>query len=190
MANSTTSHRNMTMIATIVAILSLLVLIQNADAYEFKVGGSGEWSLSASYSQWAEKNRFQVGDTLLFMYDDDEDSVLEVSKEDYDKCNTENPIAKHDDGHTVIKLDRSGPHYFISGVADHCKNYNEKVTVVVMADRSHKSPPESPPSPAPSGEESPSPPADEKPPSSSPSDASSVVMSFLCFIGAIACFLS
>ncbi|KAM0018547.1 putative Phytocyanin domain, cupredoxin [Helianthus debilis subsp. tardiflorus] len=189
MANFVTSHHNPAMIAAIVAVLSLLVLIQNADAYEFKVGGSGEWSLSASYNQWAEKNRFQVGDTLLFKYDDDKDSVLEVSKEDYDNCNTGNPIAKHDDGHTVIKLDRSGPHYFISGVADHCKN-NEKLLVVVMADRTHKSPPESPPSPAPSGEESPSPPADEKPPSSSPSDASSVVMSLLCFIGAIACFLS
>ncbi|KAI3820541.1 hypothetical protein L1987_08089 [Smallanthus sonchifolius] len=185
MATSVTSHHNPTRIAAIVAVLSLLVLIQKGDAYEFKVGGSGDWSLSASYDKWAEKNRFQVGDTLLFKYDGEKDSVLEVSKDDYDNCNTENPIAKHDDGQTVIKLDRSGPHYFISGAADHCKN-SEKVVVVVMADRSHKSPP----SPAPSGSEPPSPPSDETPPSSSPNDASSVVMSLLCFIGAIACFLS
>ncbi|XP_076959685.1 early nodulin-like protein 9 [Bidens hawaiensis] len=182
MANSITSHQ---MMVDIVAVLSLLVLIQKGDAYDFKVGGSGEWSLTASYNQWAEKNRFQVGDTLLFKYDDDKDSVLEVSKEDYDNCNTENPIAKHNDGHTVIKFDRSGPHYFISGVSDHCKN-NEKLVVVVIADRSHKSPP----SPSPSGSESPTPPSDVKPPSSSPNGASSVVMSLLCFMGALACFLS
>ncbi|KAK1407045.1 hypothetical protein QVD17_38655 [Tagetes erecta] len=190
MANSATSHHNPTMIATFVAVLSLLVMIHRGEAYEFKVGGSGEWSLSASYNQWAEKNRFQVGDTLLFKYDDNKDSVLEVSKEDYDNCNTGNPIEKHDDGHTVIKLERSGPHYFISGVSDHCKN-NEKVVVVVLADRSQKSPKETPPSPAPSGDhESPAPPSDEKPPSSSPNSASSVVFSLISFIGAVACFLS
>lgn len=61
MANSITSHQ---MMVDIVAVLSLLVLIQKGDAYDFKVGGSGEWSLMASYNQWAEKNRFQVGDTL------------------------------------------------------------------------------------------------------------------------------
>ncbi|KVH99075.1 Cupredoxin [Cynara cardunculus var. scolymus] len=121
----------------------------------------------------------------LFKYQGDKDSVLEVSKDDYNNCNTATPIAKHDDGHTVIKLDKSGPHYFISGVAEHCK-HNEKVMVVVMADRSHKSSSESPPSPAPAGEESPA----DKNPHSSPNGASSVVMSLLCFIGGFACFLS
>ncbi|KAD4386016.1 hypothetical protein R6Q59_009672 [Mikania micrantha] len=189
MASSTTNRHNRTAIAAIVTVLSILVLIQKGDAYEFKVGGSGEWSLSASYNQWAEKNRFQVGDTLLFKYDGEKDSVLEVSKDDYDNCNTANPIAKHDDGQTVIKFDRSGPHYFISGVSEHCKD-NEKVVVVVMANRSQKSPPESPSSPAPSGDKSPAPPSDEKPPSSTPNDASSVVMGLTCFIGVVACFWS
>ncbi|KAI3673783.1 hypothetical protein L6452_39913 [Arctium lappa] len=185
MANSVANHRKQAMIAAVVGVLSVLAVIQNGDAYEFKVGGSGDWSVVATYNQWAERSRFQIGDTLLFKYQGDKDSVLEVSKDDYNNCNTANPIAKHDDGHTVIKLDKSGPHYFISGVSDHCK-HNEKVMVVVMADRSHKSSPESPPSPAPAGEESP---ADDKHPSS-PNGASSIVMSLLCFIGGFACFLS
>lgn len=108
----------------------------------------------------------------MFVYDVNEDSVLHVSKDDYDNCNTESPIDKFTDGHTVFKFNQSGPHYFISGVADHCRK-NQKLLVVVMADRTTKkhdssaSPPSPssedvlPPSPAPSGEESPSPPPEE-----------------------------
>nr|GEU93212.1 early nodulin-like protein 1 [Tanacetum cinerariifolium] len=178
------------MVAVIMALVSLLLLIQKGDAYEFKVGGSGDWSLtSTSYNQWAEKTRFQVGDTLYFKYQGEKDSVLEVSKEDYDNCNTASPIARHDDGRTVIKFDRSGSQYFISGVSDNCKN-NEKVLIVVLADRTHKSSPQPPPSPASVSDESPSPPSDDKPPPSSPNGASSFAMSLLCCIGAFACFLS
>ncbi|PWA82740.1 cupredoxin [Artemisia annua] len=193
-----TRNSNPTMIVVFMGALSILVLIQKGDAYEFKVGGSGDWSLtSTSYNQWAEKTRFQIGDTLFFKYQGEKDSVLEVSKDDYNNCNTTSPIARHDDGRTVIKFDRSGPHYFISGVSDHCKN-NEKVLIVVSADQTHKSSPQSPPppapvsveSPSPTSDESPSPPSDDRRQPSSPNGASSIVMSILCFIGAFACFLS
>ncbi|PWA82739.1 cupredoxin [Artemisia annua] len=149
MANARTSYLNPTMISVIMVFLSLLVLIQKGDAREFKVGGSGDWSLtndrtnkgdarefkvggsgdwslkSTSYNQWAEKTRFQVGD--IFEYQREEDSVLEVSKDDYNNCNTASPIAKYDDGRTLIRFNRPGPRYFISGVSDHCKN-NEKTS--------------------------------------------------------------
>ncbi|XP_073313889.1 early nodulin-like protein 9 [Primulina huaijiensis] len=132
-------------------IFNVLLLIKKNDAFEFKVGGSkGTWTApadpnSSEYNQWAERNRFQIGDSLLFVYDADQDSVLQVNKDDYTNCNIASPIAKHNDGHTVIKLDQSGPHYFISGVDDNCRK-NEKLVVVVMADRSNRSPPPAPPS--------------------------------------------
>ncbi|GJT70329.1 early nodulin-like protein 1 [Tanacetum coccineum] len=170
--------------------LSLFLLIQNGNSYEFMVGGSGDWSLaSTAYNQWAERSRFQIGDTVLFNYQAGKDSVVQVSKEDYNNCNSASPIAKYTDGHSKVKLDKSGPHYFISGLVENCKN-NEKIVIVVMADRSN---PSSPPSPAPAGEESPSPPpaSEEFPspppapatedynPTSPPSAASSVVTSFI-----------
>ncbi|PWA56640.1 early nodulin-like protein 9 [Artemisia annua] len=165
----------------VAGLLSLFLMIQNGNSYQFMVGGSGDWSLaSTAYNQWAEKTRFQIGDTVLFNYQAGKDSVVEVSKEDYDNCNSASPIAKYTDGHTEVKLEKSGPHYFISGLVENCKN-NEKIVIVVMADRS-KSPPSSPPSPAPA-EESPYPPpapaTEDYNPTSAPSDAPSIVASFI-----------
>lgn len=104
----------------------------------------------------------------MFVYPPGQDSVLYVNQDDYNKCNDASPIAKYVDGRTVFNFDHSGPFYFISGNKDNC-NKNEKMVVVVMADRSNKtsgavSPAPSEnngtaPSPAPSGEEYPSPPA-------------------------------
>lgn len=163
------------------------MLLQNANCYEFKVGGNGHWSVpldanANNYNQWAESSRFQIGDTISFTYSADKDSVLLVNKADFDNCNTASPIEKYSDGHTVVKFNRSGPYYYISGVHDNCVK-NEKLHLVVMADRSNKtgadSPPPSPsvyevpPSPAPSGEEAPSPPTDETNPTPAPSQESS-----------------
>ncbi|XP_019196578.1 PREDICTED: early nodulin-like protein 1 [Ipomoea nil] len=157
----------------ILAPFCLLLLIHNATGYEFKVGGPGNWSVpsdpsTGTYSQWAERSRFQIGDTIVFNYPADKDSVLLVNKDDFTNCNTAAPLEKYSDGHTIFKFNHSGPFYFISGVQDNCKN-NEKVAIIVLADRSnHSSASASPPSPstsetnspspAPSGEEAPSPP--------------------------------
>lgn len=126
----------------------------------------------------------------VFDYAADQDSVLYVTKDDYTNCNTANPIQKYNDGHTVYKFNQSGPHYFISGVADHC-HQNEKLLVVVLADRTNKTgnsppPPESIPSPAPEGQASPSPPSDitPSPPKHKNAAASSSIMSVACSLGA------
>ncbi|GAA0185401.1 hypothetical protein LIER_32689 [Lithospermum erythrorhizon] len=179
-------------------ILSLLLVIQKGDAFQFMVGGGGKWSVPSDaniLNQWAEKNRFQTGDTLLFVYYADKDSVLLVKKEDYDNCNTDSPLKKYTDGHTVFQFNHSGPHYFISGVKEHCQK-NEKVHIVVMADRSGKgsnqtvsSPPpapsaEVPPSSAPGGQEAPPPAPSQESSPPSPSGASLIDMSVVGSIGA------
>ncbi|KAL7143202.1 hypothetical protein ABFS83_08G175600 [Erythranthe nasuta] len=197
--------------------LGFLLLIQIGHAFEFKVGGpTASWKVPSDdsnaasfYNQWAQKNRFQIGDTLLFVYNADVDSVLHVSKYDYESCNTESPaVEKFTGGNTVFKFNQSGPHYFISGVADHCRK-NEKLVVVVLADRTGKhgssaappaSPPPSPenvpvppPSPAPSGESPPSDGAEENP-TSAPSEedsppkngASSSIVGVAGFLGSVA----
>ncbi|OIW05971.1 hypothetical protein TanjilG_11660 [Lupinus angustifolius] len=73
---------------------------------------------------------------FVFNYQSGQDSVLYVKNEDYANCNTGSPYAKFYDGHTVIKLNQSGPHFFISGNKDNCLK-NEKVTVIVLADRNN-----------------------------------------------------
>ncbi|KAK8966512.1 Early nodulin-like protein 1 [Platanthera guangdongensis] len=157
-------------------------------ATQFRVGGSMGWAVPAdlnarSYNQWAEKNRFRIGDSLceLFVYPPYEDSVLQVDEKAYANCNTSSYIAKFADGNTVFFFNASGAFNFISGVEPNCIR-NESLIVVVMAERSTPppSPPSSPPSPPPvsSGEVPPpsSPPASsvEAPPSPPPPPTSSV----------------
>ncbi|KAF5202105.1 Early nodulin-like protein [Thalictrum thalictroides] len=120
--------------------------ICGSDAFtRFKVGESIGWRMpdendTALYSQWAAKNRFLVGDSLYFEYRND--SVLMVNKGGYYHCNTTNPISTSNDGKTVIKLEKPGPAYFISGTPEHCKK-GQRLLIDVMT---HPHPP-SPPSP-------------------------------------------
>ncbi|XP_061364966.1 early nodulin-like protein 9 [Gastrolobium bilobum] len=187
----------------------LLMLVHKGAAYEFIVGGQKGWSVPSDpnfnpFNQWAEKGRFQMGDSLVFNYQSGQDSVLSVKSEDYASCNTGSPYAKFSDGHTVFKLNQSGPHFFISGNKDNCLK-NEKLTVIVLADRSNRnssntnqtspasppSPQSSSPSPAPSGQEGQSPPMESnptpapvsEPPPHTPNDAASVFVSFTSSVG-------
>ncbi|POO00434.1 Phytocyanin domain containing protein [Trema orientale] len=168
-----------------------LFLVPKSFATEFTIGGSKGWSVPSD----------QNAVHYIFDYPSGQDSVLLVSQEDYNNCNTDNPQKKFDDGHTVYTFNQSGPHYFISGNKDNCQK-NEKVVVIVLADRSNQTNAASPspsrsnetnPSPAPEGQGSPPPPTgtveinptpspvSDQP---SPSDASHAYMSFLGCIGA------
>ncbi|XP_043715483.1 early nodulin-like protein 3 [Telopea speciosissima] len=183
---------------------TLLLVMQRVGAFEFKVGEANGWTVPTdsnanTYNQWAEMKRFQIGDSLLFVYSADKDSVLQVNKEEYESCNSTSPTATFKDGHTSIKFDKNGPYYFISGVPENCKK-NEKMVVVVMADRSNQSsttnqtssasPPspsssiENAPAPSPVTEIAPSTPSAESP--TTPSGASSVFVSAIASIAAFA----
>ncbi|XP_042964779.1 early nodulin-like protein 3 [Carya illinoinensis] len=95
-------------------------------AREFLVGGKTKaWIIPAfdskSLNKWAEGSRFQIGDSLVWNYDPSKNSLLQVSEKDYESCSTSSPIAVYKDGNTKVKLDRSGPLYFISGIEGHCE---------------------------------------------------------------------
>ncbi|KAM7279360.1 hypothetical protein ACFE04_006494 [Oxalis oulophora] len=192
----------------LLGLVCLTVLIQKGSAREFSVGPSQKWGVPNSendYNKWAESNRFQIKDSIVFVYPSGNDSVLEVTKENYNNCTSESPIAKFKDGHTVFTFNRSGAFYFISGTKENCLK-GEKLIVVVLGDRSGKttantttaSPPspgtaEMTPSPAPIGPESPpsgtveitpapGPVSDQSPPKNS---ASTVFMTTISSIGAL-----
>ncbi|WVZ04149.1 hypothetical protein V8G54_024955 [Vigna mungo] len=125
--------------------LLLLTLLSSSQAKKFNVGGSQGWvpNPSESYNNWAGRNRFQINDTIVFKYKKGSDSVLEVKKEDYEKCNKTNPMKKFENGDTEFKFDRSGPFYFISGKDGNCEK-GQKLIVVVLSPRKSPSPSPSP----------------------------------------------
>ncbi|KAJ3702255.1 hypothetical protein LUZ61_005960 [Rhynchospora tenuis] len=145
-------------------------------AYDFYVGDRHGWSPNPSepFNNWASRNRFQVKDKLVFNYETEHDSVLLVSKEQHDSCNTTSSYLKLEGGHSTFAFSRSGPFYFISGNSTRCKDNGEKLIVIVMAirDKSKVSPPSSHPIfPPPSGvPPSPAPEITRESPSISPSE--------------------
>ncbi|CAL5200384.1 unnamed protein product [Lathyrus oleraceus] len=133
--------------------MSILFLTSSLSyGYKFNVGGKDGWAVKPSqwYSPWAQKNRFQINDTLYFKYNKGSDSVLVVNNQDYNSCNTSNPILKMDGGNSIFKFERSGPFFFISGNVENCQK-GEKIIVVVLSPnhhRKHHHGPSSSPSPA------------------------------------------
>lgn len=160
-------------------ILSLVVLASVASANQFKVGGSDGWKVPSDpkeYSQWAHKNRFRIGDSLLFVYQPNADSVLLVNETQYNNCDTSTYINAYHDGRSIYVFTHSGPHYFISGNRYNCLK-NETLHVVVLADRSSSK------APAPSTNNSP--PSDGGSNSSSNAATSTDAMSFIPFFGTL-----
>lgn len=79
----------------------------------------------------------------VFSYEAGKDSVLQVTRESYEKCNTTSPKASYTDGNTKVKLEQPGPVYFISGTKGHCQK-GQKLRLVVVTPRSSLSPAPSP----------------------------------------------
>ncbi|XP_021597148.2 early nodulin-like protein 1 [Manihot esculenta] len=120
-------------------LLTVALLLGFSEAKEILVGGKTDaWKIPSSQSDslnnWAESARFRIGDFLVWKYDSQKDSVLQVTREAYLSCNTSNPIEEYGDGNTKVKLDRSGAYYFISGAEGHCVK-GQKMIVVVLSQR-------------------------------------------------------
>ncbi|KAK8966558.1 Early nodulin-like protein 1 [Platanthera guangdongensis] len=121
--------------------LTLFLLSTASHGREILVGGSSinSWKFPSSssaqnLSQWAESTRFQVGDSLVWNFDGEKDSVVEVSRDDYYACRTWNPIAVHHGGDNRVGLVRSGAYYFVGGAAGACEK-GERVVVVVISQK-------------------------------------------------------
>ncbi|CAO2199449.1 unnamed protein product [Urochloa humidicola] len=159
------------MIIAGVAMLAVLLAASGwcADARDFYVGGRGGWAPNPvePFNTWAERNRFQVNDTLVFRYNKDADAVLVVTPSHYDTCNTTQPNLRLAGGHSRFVFSATGPYFFISADAGRCKA-GERLIVVVLAVRNNNggggntpsSPPTlSPPVPPPKSSSSSPPPA-------------------------------
>ncbi|KAH6757557.1 hypothetical protein C2S51_038705 [Perilla frutescens var. frutescens] len=122
------------------SVMFLIFLsVSFSEARDHLVGGeSNAWKVPASESDslnhWAEKSRFLIGDSLVWEYDGSKDSVLQVTKRDYVTCNASSPIETYTGGNTKLKLERSGPYYFISGADGHCQK-GQKLIVVVISEK-------------------------------------------------------
>ncbi|CAN0829794.1 Blue copper protein 1b, partial [Linum grandiflorum] len=127
------------------AVLAMVTIMPAANvvmAAEYIVGDSQGWSTSVgNYSKWAAGKDFVVGDILVFNYDKTKDSVIIVkSGPEFQNCI---PLGSNilNSGNDKIVLDTVGKWWFISGVASHCAESNQKLVVTAEGVPSPGSPP-------------------------------------------------
>ncbi|GAB4854650.1 hypothetical protein Ancab_023232 [Ancistrocladus abbreviatus] len=126
-------------VCLLIFAIAAAVLISSTEGRDHLVGGKADgWKVPSSQSdslnKWAGSSRFQVGDYLVFKFDSKKDSVLQVTRDAYINCSTTSPIEEYSNGEAKVRLDRSGPYYFISGAGDNCEK-GQKLIVVVMSPR-------------------------------------------------------
>ncbi|KAI3950915.1 hypothetical protein MKW92_042312 [Papaver armeniacum] len=115
------------------------------------VGDSVGWIIPASpsvYSDWASKQTFKVGDSLVFNFAAGLHTAAEVSKADYDSCNAAAaPIGSLlTASPATIRLATAGNHYYICTVGGHC-SAGQKLSITVASGSAAATPPAASPTP-------------------------------------------
>ncbi|XP_059661040.1 uclacyanin 1-like [Cornus florida] len=160
----------MSILRTLVS-LAVIAMLNKAMAANYTVGApNGGWDTSSDLQTWASSQSFAIGDNLIFVYTINHD-VVEVTKANYDSCQSSSPVQSYTGGNTVIPLASAGKRYFICGTSGHCSQ-GMKVEIDTLA--ASAPPPSSPASPPPSSippTASPATPPAASPPAHSPHSA-------------------
>ncbi|WZZ05270.1 hypothetical protein YC2023_091191 [Brassica napus] len=95
------------------------------DGKTYKVGNSQGWKVYDEidfYNKWSEEKQFHVGDTLLFEYDNEVNDVYEISGDlEFITCDPTSPVAVHKTGQDLVRLTKSGVHYFVTSHSGYCE---------------------------------------------------------------------
>ncbi|CAL5407634.1 unnamed protein product [Camellia sinensis] len=103
----------------VVCVLGVLGLALTCKATFYTVGDSSGWDISTDLDTWVKGKTFAVGDVLLFQYSSIH-SVNEVTKNNYQGCNTTNVLQSSSNGNTTFPLSTPGDRYYVCGDKLHC----------------------------------------------------------------------
>ncbi|CAL9028047.1 unnamed protein product [Prunus brigantina] len=114
-----------------------VALLKGAAANNYTVGDDLGWTIppagSIAYKTWANKESFQIGDTIVFNWTGSH-TVAEVSEASYGNCTKSNPLALYDSSPAQIPLTSNLTRYFICTVDNHCSDFGQKVTIKIGGD--------------------------------------------------------
>ncbi|KAF6147206.1 hypothetical protein GIB67_039336 [Kingdonia uniflora] len=93
------------------------ISLPQVSATRFIVGAKYGWTTNVNYTDWAGNQTFYLDDWLFFVYDRNQQNVLEVNKTDYELCNSDHPLHNWTTGagRDVVPLNVTRHYYFISG---------------------------------------------------------------------------
>ncbi|KAJ4840911.1 hypothetical protein Tsubulata_001104 [Turnera subulata] len=115
----------------VLCAFQFLVLVQTqVFCYQYKVGDLESWGIPTSanpkvYFYWSKYHTLKLGDQLLFLYPPSQDSVIQVTKENYNSCNLKNPILYMNDGNSLFNITTEGEFFFTSGEPGHCEKHQK-----------------------------------------------------------------
>ncbi|KAF3434205.1 hypothetical protein FNV43_RR25308 [Rhamnella rubrinervis] len=106
-------------------------------SYQYKVGDLDAWGIPTSanplvYAKWSKDHTFKIGDSLLFLYPPSQDSVIQVTQQSYDSCNTTDPILYMNNGNSLFNITAFGDLFFTSGEPGHCGK-KQKLHISVLS---------------------------------------------------------
>ncbi|KAI3862723.1 hypothetical protein MKX03_002015 [Papaver bracteatum] len=104
-------------LACSVLMVVMMMMPTEVSAKRWTVGGNKGWTSNVNYTIWAQNITFYKDDWLFFVYDRNQQNVLQVNKTDYESCNENNPIHSWTTGagRDVVPLNVTKHYYFISG---------------------------------------------------------------------------
>ncbi|CAH2034899.1 unnamed protein product [Thlaspi arvense] len=97
-----------------------------------KVGDANGWTMmGVGYEAWASSRTFQVGDSLVFEYNNEFHDVTQVTPHDFELCDPSKPLARYQTGSDTVALTKPGFQHFICGVPGHC-DIGQKLDILVF----------------------------------------------------------
>ncbi|KAL6274843.1 hypothetical protein ACE6H2_025535 [Prunus campanulata] len=107
----------------ILAIAVAVFMLHGTDAAEYTVGDELGWTIppggAATYASWAAEHSLVVYDILAFNFAVGEQDLAFVTKEDFDACNTAEPLAVFQEP-GKLRFGYEGTYYMTCTFAGHC----------------------------------------------------------------------
>ncbi|KAM5580380.1 early nodulin-like protein 1 [Rosa sericea] len=121
-------------VVILVLVIALtVVMLRRTEAERYRVGGDLGWTIppggAATYASWASKHTFKADkDTLVFDFKAGENDLTIVTKENFDTCNTKDPLYQFKSPGVLVGASMSGTFYFTCSFAGHCAK-GQKVAI-------------------------------------------------------------
>ncbi|KAI3997363.1 hypothetical protein MKX01_003166 [Papaver californicum] len=128
----------MGVVERVLFFMAFAVLCVSSMAEVYKVGDDIGWDAIGVefgmefYKDWSSSRAFKIGDSIVFEYEPQLHNVVQVTHENYKKCNASSPIKIFTSGNDTIPIKTNGHFYYICGVPTHCEMYEQKVDIRVV----------------------------------------------------------
>ncbi|XP_004493193.1 blue copper protein 1a-like [Cicer arietinum] len=124
----------MTSSRVIFLAISMVLLSSIALAVDHIVGDEKGWTVDFNYTQWAQDKVFNVGDNLVFNYDNSKHNVFKVNGTLFKNCIFPQENEALSTGKDIIQLKTEGNKWYVCGKANHCAARQMKLVINVLAE--------------------------------------------------------